>query len=280
MEKNKSGRNNWSNNGQKKDKNKYQYNNQQKNYPRNEENIAVSFKSKNMNYIYNVSYFDEVQDERKVNAANMELCKYRFPEAEMFQALESEQEYRSFTLTTAYPGLLMGTGYLHDISKNGAYKVGFSFDYVNGNPYYPGSSLKGMLRSVFPGQRKMDKEEYQAYLIGKLDEVGVSGIQGEQIDQLEKEIFEFNDIFLGAYPAENKNTAYMKSEYITPHKPLKNPNPISLIKVGPNVKFKFSFILHDGELLTADQKKMLFEAIILDFGIGAKTNVGFGKFVK
>lgn len=256
-------------------------NNNWKNPGRNQEKEPeVHFKSKNMNYIYNVSYFDEVQDKSKVNAANRALFGHKFPEIEMFKELESEKEYHSFTLKTQYPGLLMGTGYLHDIKADGAYKVGFSFDYVNGNPYYPGSSLKGILRSVFPGQRKMDKDDYRQYLIGKLDELGVKEVEKEAIDQLEKEIFDFNDIFLGAYPEGNKNTAYMKSEYITPHKPLKNPNPISLIKVGPDVKFKFSFLLHDGALLTADQKAKLFEAILLDFGIGAKTNVGFGKFEK
>ena len=58
-----------------------------------------------------------------------------------------------FELYTAYPGVLIGTGNPHEISMENAIKCGFSFDYVTGLPYIPGSSIKGMLRSYFSKRR-------------------------------------------------------------------------------------------------------------------------------
>jgi len=46
----------------------------------------------------------------------------------------------------------------------------------------------------------------------------------------------------------------------------------------PEVVWKFQFDLKSSELLTKSQKLNLFKQILLDLGIGAKTNVGYGKF--
>lgn len=75
------------------------------------------------------------------------------------------------------------------------------------------------------------------------------------------------------------------SDYITPHKhdtrpeldPFTDPKPIKFLKVMPGVTFEFRFKLNNG-LLTAGQKKTLFEKLLLWGGIGAKTNVGYGQF--
>jgi CRISPR-associated protein Cmr6 len=62
----------------------------------------------------------------------------------------------SFSLSTVYPGLLTGTGYTHygkegnETDTENAFKIGFYFDHTSGMPIIPGSSLKGVLRSVFP----------------------------------------------------------------------------------------------------------------------------------
>ena len=241
----------------------------------------MKFKSANMNYIFNVEYFDYTT-EKQVEKANTQICKYEYPPVKMFEELENEEGYASFVLYTTYPGLLMGSGNLHDISCKGAYKLGFSFDYVNGLPYLPGSSLKGILRSVFPGQHKEDKEEYNSYLIGLMEELGIKHVQPGDLEMLEEEIFDFQDVFLGAYlDSEQKgNRKYLASEYITPHKPLKNPNPISFLKVKAGVGMRFHFLIRDGKILSAEEKVRLFKKLIMEFGIGAKTNIGFGKFVE
>lgn len=56
-----------------------------------------------------------------------------------------------FELITTYPGLLIGTGYLHETGTTGEVKSGFYFDHTTGLPMLPGTSLKGVIRSAFPG---------------------------------------------------------------------------------------------------------------------------------
>ena len=111
------------------------------------------------------------------------------------------------------------------------------------------------------------------------------------------------DIFADAI-ISNYNENIVATDFITPHKdPLKDPNPVQFIKILPEVAFQFSFKLSDTVLLngkaftlkgfekrasenedtktiTAEQKLSLFRQILLDFGIGAKTNVGYGQLVE
>ncbi|MFN8304384.1 MAG: type III-B CRISPR module RAMP protein Cmr6 [Saprospiraceae bacterium] len=54
-------------------------------------------------------------------------------------------------LVVQNPGLLPGIGYPHEVGYEGELKLGFGFDHVSGLPVLPGSSVKGVLRSVFPG---------------------------------------------------------------------------------------------------------------------------------
>ena len=43
---------------------------------------------------------------------------------------------------------------------------------------------------------------------------------------------------------------------------------------------RFHFLIKDGQILSAEEKVRLFKKLILEFGVGAKTNIGFGKFVE
>ncbi len=261
----------------------------------------------------------------------------------------------SFRLKTTYPGLLMGTGLEHDMKIDGAVKCGFSFDYVTGLPYIPGSSLKGMLRSFFPGDEKPEEEsaEYGKYILSCLsalipgaevsdspdflklpEENGTheeiceetAGTDTIVLQDLKNHIFENGDVFLGAFPVfteKDDSRRLLDTEFITPHNRgrFKNPQPISLIKVRPDVVFEFCFLLRDytGKpsetepsetgnseaecseaqrsemdrsavenseakpkrvLLHAEKKAALFRQLILDMGVGAKTNVGFSRFAE
>lgn len=251
--------------------------------------------SLNMNYLYNVEYFECIFEEcleasasnkqlkDKVTDLNKQIRDFVFQKADMFEELRTDERYCSFELDTAYPGLLIGTGNLHDIAQTGAYKLGFTFDYVNGLPYLPGSSLKGILRNAFPGQHEEDKEGYAGYMKAVLKEIMGREISDEELAEMENDIFEFQDVFLGAYPVV-ENDKLLANEFITPHgkSQIENPIPLSFVKVKSGVSFRFSFLLHDSEKsgLDAKQKKALFQRLILDFGVGAKTNVGFGKFVE
>jgi len=64
----------------------------------------------------------------------------------------------------------------------------------------------------------------------------------------------------------------------------KNPTPIRFLKIAPNVTFTFQFKLKDScfennQKITPNEKIELFKKILLDFGIGAKRNVGYGNLV-
>lgn len=104
------------------------------------------------------------------------------------------------------------------------------------------------------------------------------------------------DIFYDGYidstdhPSIN-NSAYQNlkpfiaEDYITPHlnrkKPelssFTNPVPLMFLKILPEVKIQFQFDLKNG-ILQKQEKEEIFRRILLDFGIGAKTNVGYGQF--
>jgi len=102
-----------------------------------------------------------------------------------------------------------------------------------------------------------------------------------QIPIYERDIFHDVYFYEGNEGNEgNKKGIFLGTDYITPHSnPLKNPIPIKFLKILPNVKIKFQFDLKDN-LISKELKKELFKKILLDFGIGAKTNVGYGQFTE
>ena len=168
---------------------------------------------------------------------------------------------KSFELTTLYPGLLVGTGYNHPKLKENKedFQLGFFFDHTTGLPIISGSSIKGMLKSV------CEKKEFMLDVYEKT---------------VDLKIFEDGQtIFYDAYILETKNeqNKIFGSDFITSHFSneehgmFKEPNPIKFLKVLPDVTFKFQFTGPDD---TID----IFKKIVLDFGLGAKTNVGYGKF--
>lgn len=223
-----------------------------------------------------------------------------------------------FELTTIYPGLLLGSGYAHEIGGekvNGKptveneLKLGFFFDYTTGLPCIPGSSIKGVLRSAF----EKNQGRYVVYILhelkdGKRDskvkelatafdeqllvfqDTGKIDKFGNKIysnSKFVKTIFEGgnlpvyqHDIFFDAFPihSANQGNIFIGNDYITPHDhPLKNPNPIQFLKVLPGVSFRFDFKLTDS-IMPKKLKLEVFRQILLDLGIGAKTNVGYGQF--
>lgn len=206
---------------------------------------------------------------------------------------------QSFNLTTAYPGLLIGSGYEHNLkSSNDSFKLGFYFDYTTGLPMILGSSIKGVLRSAFPENERKDKElndSKMEYIQELLMEITKANFTKNEVHQLRDEIFEgkYNeeesipiykrDIFLGAEicGVKRESRKILGDDYITPHKEeTKNPTPLKFLKVLPDVIFKFSFDLKDSQKITKDQKLELFKKIILDLGVGSKTNIGYGSFKK
>ncbi len=193
----------------------------------------------------------------------------------------------SFSLKTTYPGLIIGAGYNHpagekEEGQSSDFQLGFYFDHTTGMPLIPGSTVKGILKSIFPKEEDAGeiKEEKLIYVNTILNKENLLKYDNWEI------LFEKGNIFYDVYISETpENGKIFAEDYITPHTkgPFKNPTPIRFLKIAPDVTFTFQFKLKDsdlgdGQVITASEKLALFKKILLDFGIGAKRNVGYGNF--
>lgn len=211
--------------------------------------------------------------------------------------------YKEFEFETTYPGLLCGIGYHHEVNKPKDeeavpfFQLGMYFDYSSGLPVIPGSSVKGALRAAvnewefladeegkklierynlsLPEEIKSNEDLKKAFI----DEVfkGLVYQKDENKKQQKRSIYA-RDIFFDAIPFRAEGSL-LGEDYITHHpNALSDPNPVRFLRVEPGVTYQFRFILHSGALFPAEFKKELFSEIICTFGLGAKTNVGYGHF--
>ena len=214
---------------------------------------------------------------------------------------EAPHESLSLCLKTIYPGLLIGSGYTHEVGTEGEFKLGFYFDHTTGLPCIPGSSLKGVLRSAFE-----HIEFIQALLKEPLDKSEGIELKEEEIKELELCIFgpkqesseapsipmSERDIFYDAFPIACKDGDFLGADFITPHinrkdphlSPFSNPIPLQFLKIMPGVTIRFDFSLKNTTLandreINTEAKCRLFKDILLYLGVGAKTNVGYGQLV-
>lgn len=249
----------------------------------------------NIEYYKDIDFFDNSKDEPKDNdnvgrlkVKNNRLTEFvsvktdEISESHNFQ-LETP-DLSAFQLEVVYPGLLIGTGLPHSFGGKGEAALGLCLDYVTGMPYIPGSSVKGMLRSAFM------HEDYIKECLGN-QKVNIENLD---VENFEEQIFgkrhndrgnqEGSDIFFDAVIVlGDNNRKIIDTDFITPHRSnkelleLASPNPITMIKVRPGVVFCFQFKLTVyNDSITAEKKLELFKQILIDLGIGAKTNVGFG----
>lgn len=106
------------------------------------------------------------------------------------------------------------------------------------------------------------------------------------------------DIFHDTYPT-NADGQLLGPDNITPHARkrekgewmnydkamLLEPVPVLFLKVMPNVIFSFSFSLQLpdfsilGTDITAEKRINLYKSILLEMGVGTKTNIGYGQLV-
>jgi len=224
--------------------------------------------SVNIGWLFYKDYFKDIDYDNLENKKNEEVIQKKVKNIlNQKPKIVTEEPLGNlhFTAKTTYPGLLLGSGNAHELpSIEGQVILGFHFDYTTGLPVIQGSSIKGVLKSAFKHQ------EYIKELLEK--EI--------DIKDLEDEIFENGDIFFDAPIV--KADSYEKilgDDFLTPHGDnlLQNPKPLRFLKVLPDVTFLFDFVLSDG-LISKEKKVALFEAILQDLGLGAKTNVGYGKF--
>ena len=189
----------------------------------------------------------------------------------------------------AYPGLVTGTGLVHDSKKlKGAFNLGMHFDYTYGMPIVYGSSVKGVLRSYF-------KEFCSDLPKDDIDELFEAIFNGKERDPENptKKDGTFNyrnisiykrDVFFDAVITEACKGRFLEDDSITPHgdNPLKNPVPIAMLKIAAGCTLEFRFYLnetitHSNNKYDVQFKKERFEKILETVGVGAKTNVGYGQ---
>lgn len=239
---------------------------------------------------YYEEYFQKTEEELRqyIQEKNNQIISQKY----YLDSSISDDEIgkQKISLKVEYPGLLIGSGYSHGIDADDEFKIGFSFDYTSGLPSIRGSSVKGVLRSAFV------HKDYIQQLIKTDKKINFNKDTHIDIEKLEDEIFgEKNseqrkhssraiwkqDVFYDAVVSKttNERTSLLGEDYITPHRnPLKDPIPLKFMKIMPNVIIDFRFNLKDGYILSIPQKLWLFRQILLDLGIGAKTNVGYGNF--
>ena len=241
--------------------------------------------SSNLGYLFWRECYKHGQDPRQIKQTIETLLKA--------DAADTPVEApHGFPLTTAYPGLLVGSGYAHGLPTEEDIKIGFFFDHTEGVPLIPGSSVKGTLRHLFglPMKGKSDPlaEQKQVMIRALLKKPDLD------VNALARAIFEGvlsdggllgpyeRDIFYDARITRTRGSL-LADDYLAPHPdPFENPIPIRFLKVAPGVTFRFAFRLVDtkidGHVVTAGEKEILFAQLLSTFGVGAKTNVGYGAF--
>lgn len=213
----------------------------------------------------------------------------------------------SFQAEVNYPGLIVGMSnpvmcsLKRDMrqgkeDQNDAFKTGFSFDYTTGLPYIAGSSIKGMLKAFITKYQK----DVMAWLCNNIDisktkEISLNNLidqlfgddnTAEMVkycDEKHSTVLE-RDVFLDAMIVSGDEKGnILKSDYITPHPSMfKNPKPIHILALKPGVKLEFCFLLRPGNIAEISKEKRfeLYKNLILELGIGAKTNTGYGNLTE
>jgi len=193
-----------------------------------------------------------------------------------------EKSYK-LNFKTVYPSLVIGLGYAHESSDNSDFKLGFLFDYTTGLPYIPGSSLKGVLRSLFP----LDKDDNKLIWINNILD---KDYDFEELYEIEKSIFgkrttdssskdnaQTKDVFYDGY-FETSKGSFLVDDNITPHPDeFKSPKPLKFLKIAPETKVILQFELKENSLISKEDRIKLYIEILLRQGLGAKTNVGYGE---
>lgn len=231
-----------------------------------------------------------------LNLANKDYCEKANKVFHSFSEKNEAGSYAhdTFVLTVLYPGLITGVGINHEAKVKGEFKLGIHMDYTTGLPVVYGSSVKGVLRDAFEADveisllknlvpeilhKSLDDIDFKLINIDKSLKDLATEIFGKDGEKDERSAYE-RDVFFDAVVCgiQNEQNSMLAADSITPHiaGPLKEPNPIGFVRIASGTKIQFRFRLVDSTL-TRNEKLTLFKAILIAFGIGAKTNVGYGQ---
>ena len=266
--------------------------------------------SRNLHQFYYKVYFKDISwHDPKTAAVQIKRNNKVLTSTGLLQRMQFSDEkqprpyMQSFNLELLYPGLVTGIGINHEAQIEGEFKLGVHFDWTYGMPVIYGSSVKGVLRSYFMDlyDGDLDAGDLMMSIFSGVYNRDIDAEKkkygndwGEVVKYPEKRIYKdhlsiYNrDIFFDAVIVEADNKGrILCSDSITPHggethdNPLKNPVPITFLKIAPGCKLEFRFKLVDTKIgdkvLKAEEKLKIFKEILTTVGIGAKTNVGYGQ---
>ena len=204
-------------------------------------------------------YHDDVRE------LTEQMLKTTFDHARDYRPMPAATHTAIFRVR--YPGLLTGINMMIAGGTHEDVDVDFSIDPATGQPVVHGWTLKGLLRSHFTNRAAAVAE--------------IAGLSIEQVKELKKDLFDGNDVFFGAVVFDgDDNHRILDLDFFCHHSiyPTADPTPLRILKLMPNVRLEFRFILHDG-VITADETFALIKELLLVFGVGARTNVGYGRLL-
>ncbi|MGB9794706.1 type III-B CRISPR module RAMP protein Cmr6 [Caldisericum exile] len=211
------------------------------------------------------------------------------------QTIEDFQKNGFFTQNFSYAlswRLVIGLGASHP------QETSMTLHHIYGIPYIPGSAIKGVTRhwAVLRFAEELAKKNNLG-IEKAIEEVSKKLENGDESLSLFLDTISFQDlikifgtqkeegkvIFFDAYPDENIE---LKIDIMNPHYPdyyggdktptdWQNPVPIKFLTIE-KTKFQFYLASRDKDLLTKAEN--LLKDALKNYGIGAKTSLGYGVF--
>lgn len=165
---------------------------------------------------------------------------------------------------------------------------GFTMDYTTGLPYIPSSSIKGLLRST---------AEFMAENESEFNKENIKELFGhESNDKTEHQMGDI--VFFDSYPL---NIPEIDIDIINVHHPkyyhymglkdrekekevfpteTETPVPVFFLTIAKGTQFNFRLFSRSGKKENLDLVETLLDDALKYLGVGAKTAVGYGRFVK
>ncbi|MGC9101206.1 MAG: type III-B CRISPR module RAMP protein Cmr6 [Caldisericum sp.] len=263
------------------------------------------FKEINFFYLFNLPNITERGDDIKIRI-NKDIEKFKWDNGFirdlkerrnkiLFLFKEKAYELSGFSLALSWR-LVIGLGASHP------QETSMTLHHIYGIPYIPESAIKGVTRHWAVLRLAEEYVKKGKNIEEAIEAVSKALEEGKELEEL-KEInlnpeITFQDlikifgtqkeegkvIFFDAYPDENielkidiMNPHY--PEYYTGDKPpadWQSPVPIKFLTVKEKTKFQFYLASRDQDLLT--KAETLLKDVLRNYGIGAKTSLGYGIF--
>lgn len=260
--------------------NKNQNNQQQittiKCYPQDTSNLVKSEQVKNLNIKFQklIEYKinNKIEIEKKILKESVNIQFHNKPELPNLDKIELIAETK--------PKLIIGLG------SESVYEISLTLHHVYCVPYIPGSALKGSFRS-FIIKKYFENNEKEALTDAKFRSIFGGN---EQQEKQESNSEKGNVVFFDSFP---EGSVAVVADILTPHynnyyqhqnppTDTENPNPVSFLSVEGKFRIFIGIKENCDSILFGKPKKEFLKEelkeMLENFGVGAKTAVGYGYF--